>query len=154
MRKRVYITSFILMIFDLITKFLVINFLSFKEVIPNFFNIYLTYNTGAAFSILKNNQILLILISVLVLCYIIKYVIPKIESNIEYISISMICGGILGNLFDRVYNGYVVDFISLNIFSYRFPVFNMADILITCGAILLIIILIRSDKNANNIKRK
>ena len=85
-----------------------------------------------------------------VLFYIIKYMIPKITTNIEYISISMIIGGTLGNLFDRVYHNYVIDFISLNIFGYNFPVFNFADILITCGAIILIIILIRSDKSANN----
>jgi signal peptidase II len=76
--------------------------------------------------------------------------IPKITTNMEYISISMIIGGTLGNLFDRVYHNYVIDFISLNIFGYNFPVFNFADILITCGAIILIIILIRSDKSANN----
>ena len=80
--------------------------------------------------------------------------IPKVRSNMEYISISMIIGGTLGNLFDRIYHNYVIDFISLNIFGYNFPVFNFADILITCGAIFLIIILIGSDKSANNIRKK
>ena len=154
MQKKIYITSFILMLIDLLTKYLVSNYLTFKEVIPNFFNIYLTHNNGAAFSILKDNQILLIIISILVLFYIIKYMIPKITTNMEYISISMIIGGTLGNLFDRIYHNYVIDFISLKIFKYNFPVFNLADILITCGAIILIIILIRSDKSANNLGQK
>ena len=82
MQKKIYITSFILMLIDLLTKYLVSNYLTFKEVIPNFFNIYLIHNNGAAFSILKNNQILLIIISILVLFYIIKYMIPKITTNI------------------------------------------------------------------------
>lgn len=154
MQKKIYITSLILMLIDLLTKYLVSNYLTFKEIIPNFFNIYLTHNSGAAFSILKNSQILLIIISIFVLFYMIKYIIPKVTSNMEYISISMIIGGTLGNLFDRIYNNYVIDFISLNIFGYNFPVFNFADILITCGAIILIIILIGSEKSANNIRKK
>ena len=154
MQKKIYITSLILMLIDLLTKYLVSNYLTFKEIIPDFFNIYLTHNNGAAFSILKNSQIILIIISIFVLFYIIKYMIPKVTSNMEYISISMIIGGTLGNLFDRIYNNYVIDFISLNIFGYNFPVFNFADILITCGAIFLIIILIGSDKSANNIRKK
>ena len=108
------------MLIDLLTKYLVSNYLTFKEIIPDFFNIYLTHNSGAAFSILKNSQIILIIISIFVLFYIIKYMIPKVRSNMEYISISMIIGGTLGNLFDRIYNNYVIDFISLNIFEYNF----------------------------------
>ena len=60
-------------------------------------------------------------------------------------------GGILGNLFDRLFYKEVIDYLSFNFFGYSFPVFNLADIGITVGAVLLIITLLLEEKN---IKKK
>ena len=65
----------------------------------------------------------------------------------------MLLGGILGNLSDRILFGYVKDFISLYIFGYSFPVFNIADICIVVGVIILIISILRGeDKNGSSSK--
>lgn len=154
MRKKIYTTATILCIIDLIIKQLITNYLPVKEIIPNIFSIFLTHNTGAAFSILNNNQIILILIAVIILIIIDKKIIPKATTKLETLSISMIIGGALGNLIDRIINNYVIDYLSFNIFGYHFPVFNFADILITIGAILLAIQLLKGDENENNTRKK
>ena len=59
-------------------------------------------------------------------------------------------GGIIGNLFDRIIYGAVVDYLSFTIFNYNFPVFNMADIGITVGAVLLIVDLLIEEINLKN----
>ena len=76
------------------------------------------------------------------------------NNRLNNFTFGILFGGIIGNLFVRVLYGMVRDFIDINIFGYNFPVFNFADILITCGAIILIIILIGSEKSANNIRKK
>ena len=68
------------------------------------------------------------------------------------IGISMLIGGILGNLFDRVFYGKVIDFLSFNIFGFMFPVFNLADTFICVGVGLLIIEFLRGDRDGNKSK--
>ena len=78
----------------------------------------------------------------------------KVKTKLEIISYSMFLGGILGNLFDRVFYKEVIDFISFNLFGYKFPIFNLADSFIVIGAIIFIIIMIKGDRNENRSKRK
>ena len=66
---------------------------------------------------------------------------------------SMLIGGILGNLIDRIIRGYVIDYLDFNIIGYNFPIFNLADIAIVISAFLLIINMSRGDKNAKNKNR-
>lgn len=153
----IILLSIILLTLDQISKILVIKLLSFKEpitIIKNFF--YLTYiqNKGAAFSILTGERILLILISIIIIIYLINYIKKnKPQTKLDYISISLVIGGALGNLIDRIIRGSVVDFLDFHIFSYNFPVFNLADTFITIGVILLIINLNRKEqKDGNNRK--
>jgi signal peptidase II len=117
------------------------------KLIPNFFSLYYLKNTGAAFSILGNKTILLILVSIFCLI-IIKNSIKKLKrtNTLNIISLGIMTGGIIGNLFDRVLYKSVIDYLSFNIFNYSFPVFNLADIGITVGAILLIIDLMIEEK--------
>ena len=74
------------------------------------------------------------------------------------LAFGMILGGILGNLSDRIFFGYVIDFLNFKIINYNFPVFNLADTFIVVGVILLIIAIIKGeDKNgskSNGRKRK
>lgn len=135
--KKMYIVSLLVIIVDRITKIIVENLLDGKviDVIKNFF--YLTYvkNDGAAFSILENKAIFLALLGVAALAFIIYYVTRYNKNGIGYF---FLVGGIIGNLVDRIFFGYVIDFIGFNIFSYSFPIFNIADIFIVLGAIFII----------------
>ena len=116
------------------------------SIIPNFFSIQYLKNTGAAFSILENQTILLAITSIICISVIIYYL--KKEENLTtamYLSFGLVLGGILGNLIDRIVYQGVIDFLSFQIFNYNFPVFNIADIGITIGVLLLIIIYISRD---------
>lgn len=151
MKKNIYILSVISFILDQVVKYLVINFISYQDtiiVIPKLF--YLTYvkNTGGAFSILTDNTSFLSIIGLVCISVLIYYILKKEKFNsLEKIYLGLIIGGTLGNLVDRLLYGSVVDFIGLIFGDYYFPVFNIADICIVCGAILLIIDSLKGDKN-------
>lgn len=99
----------------------------------------LTGNSGAAFSMLPGRNILLIWASVIALGAILFFSEKISKDRCLSIFVGLIAGGILGNLYDRIVYGFVVDFIDLGIW----PVFNIADSCITIGAIGLAIILLR-----------
>ena len=67
------------------------------------------------------------------------------------VTFGFLIGGILGNLFDRIFRGYVVDYVSISLFGYSFPIFNLADVLITIGVILMIICSILDDKRKKQV---
>ena len=148
------IISIILLCIDQISKLLVVNLLTKTDsitIIKNFF--YLTYinNDGAAFSILVGKRIFLILIAVLVIVMLIRYIKKNnIQNKLELVSISLIIGGSLGNLMDRVIRGYVIDFLDFKIFNYNFPIFNLADTFIVIGVFLLFLKEIRKENNLDS----
>lgn len=139
----IIILSIIFLIIDQITKILVVNSLvpgENIEIIKNIFGIIYTNNTGAAFSILLGKRIFLIVVAVLIIGVLLYYIKRnKIEKKIDIIALSFIIGGSLGNLIDRIIRGYVIDFISIKIGNYNFPIFNVADALIVVGVILLLL---------------
>lgn len=148
-KNKVYLTSVIVLLIDQIAKLLIKTNMNLNEeisIIPNFFSIQYLKNTGAAFSILENQTILLAITSIICISVIIYYL--KKEENLTtamYLSFGLVLGGILGNLIDRIVYQGVIDFLSFQIFNYNFPVFNIADIGITIGVLLLIIIYISRD---------
>lgn len=148
-KNKVYLTSVIVLLIDQIVKLLIKTNMNLNEeisIIPNFFSIQYLKNTGAAFSILENQTILIAITSIICISLIIYYL--KKEENLTtamYLSFGMVLGGILGNLIDRIVYQGVIDFLSFQIFNYNFPVFNIADIGITIGVLLLIIIYISRD---------
>jgi signal peptidase II len=109
-----------------------------------YFDWYLTYNTGAAFSFLADAggwqrwlfTAIAIIMSVLIVQWIRK--LPA-EDTLAAISLSLILGGAIGNLIDRIYLGHVIDYIQIWLGAYPFPAFNIADAAISVGAILLIL---------------
>ena len=107
-------------------------------IIPNFISFEKVYNTGAAFGILNDYTIIITLISIIITLAIIIYlVIPRFQKNrFEMISFIFIIAGAIGNIYDRIFYSYVIDFIKLEFIN--FPVFNFADICINIGVILLI----------------
>jgi len=152
MKKRniIYLISIlILVIFDQVTKLLVVNNLSSGSdinIINNFLKFSYVENTGAAFGILNNNIIFLIGVSLLLIFYIIREI-KNNENKLYVFSMSIILSGALGNLIDRIFRGYVVDFISFTIFDVEMPLFNIADMLITFGVIILLFLIIRGEVN-------
>ena len=121
-----------------INKFMELN--TSINIIPNFFKLLYLRNTGAAFSILEDSTILLVIISVVFLVVLDLYIKKENKFNkLSIISLGMIMGGIIGNLMDRIIYHSVIDYLSFTIFKYNFPVFNLADIGITVGVVLLII---------------
>lgn len=142
MKKKIYWLALIFFIIDLISKQVVVKLIGLHEsvkVIPNFF--YLTYvqNEGAAFSIFQDQQILILLITVIALVLINKYLNNEKMPRIEGFSMAMITGGIFGNLFDRLAFGYVIDFFDFRFGKFNYPIFNMADIFIVVGVVMLAI---------------
>lgn len=142
--------SVIIFIIDQIIK-LFIGFLmqlnTSVTVLKNFFYISNVHNYGAAFSILYGNRIFLIIVSVLTLVLVYHFLLKNKKFSWMDISIySLLIGGILGNLFDRIMYGYVVDYLDFYIFNYNFPIFNLADICIVCSVALIIIDTLRGGK--------
>ena len=104
-----------------------------------------TKNYGAAWSILNNQRIVLILVSLIFLVALFVYSF-RFKSNIRNkIAFGLVFGGLLGNLLDRIIYGYVRDFISLQFGSYQYPIFNIADIAIVIGIIFIIIAIIKKE---------
>jgi len=129
-------TSFLSLCLDQLTKFLVIQTPLLEKIRGHFLQIVYTQNTGIAFSLPLEGTILII-ISILLLSlglYLaVHYLNLRLKST--QILIGLVLGGSLGNLIDRFIKGSVTDFITLG----NFPVFNLADIMITLGIFLLLL---------------
>jgi len=149
--KKILVIAFICTLVDQVIKNVLISVLSVGSsisVIDGFFSITILQNTGAAFSILSSNTLLLILISVLALNLIYFFLIRgKQLNNFEEIIYGILIGGIIGNLIDRVVHGSVIDYLDFNLFGYNFPVFNFADICIVISIILIIISICKGEKD-------
>lgn len=129
---------------DRITKSLALHYLTVYEPYPvmRFFNFTLVFNKGAAFSFLHSASgwqmwffgILSIVVSVGILIWLKRL---SYQQRWLSISLTLILGGALGNLFDRIYYGHVIDFIDWYVSYYHWPVFNIADSAVCVGAVML-----------------
>lgn len=108
-------------------------------VIKDFFYITYAENTGAAFSILRGQRWLFVLMALVACAAIVYHIIKHKPKSLEKFSLQLILAGAIGNVIDRVIYGYVIDFLDFYIFGYDFPVFNFADSFITVGAVLFIL---------------
>ncbi len=132
---------------DQLTKFWAADVLRNGEsikIIGNFLRFTYAENRGAAFSILQNQRIFFLVITVIMLIILgVIYFKNKNMSKLSKLSIAMIAGGATGNFIDRLRLGYVIDFIDVRFGSfYDFPVFNIADSVVVCGTILMIILIL------------
>lgn len=108
------------------------------KVFPGIFHFTLVFNNGTAFGLMKGFNAVFAVVSALAIAAIIFYVLTRKKIRLaEALALGMILGGALGNLFDRMRFGYVIDFLDFLIW----PVFNVADSAITIGIIILVIIL-------------
>jgi signal peptidase II len=137
--------SLIVIVLDQITKYAVTANFQYGEskVIFSWFNLVLAHNTGAAFSFLANasgwqREFFIVLTSVItaVLLWMLK---SNIGNRVLSTALALVIGGALGNLYDRVLHGYVVDFVQWHAAGYFWPAFNIADSAICLGATLLIL---------------
>ena len=127
---------------DLLTKNYALNHLIINHSlsINNFLNFTLAFNYGAAFSFLSDAGgwqrwffIAFSFIVIIVISYMMIY-----DDNSPYIAFSFVIGGALGNLNDRIIYGYVIDFIEVYYNTFYWPIFNIADVAISIGVILLL----------------
>ena len=120
-------------------------------VIKDFF--YLTYleNRGAAFGMLQNQRWLFIILTVVAVSFMIWYLI-KNKNTILRLSMAFLISGAAGNFIDRLFRGFVVDFLDFYPFGYDFPIFNFADICVNIGAFLLVYYVIFIYKEPANKK--
>ena len=133
-------------ILDLVSKSLFAKYFSSHieaiVVIPNFFEFVFVKNTGAAYGMFGGNTVILSIVSILFIVAFVIFDIYNHSNSWWYIlGIGFIISGAIGNLVDRLFLGYVRDFISLRLFSF---VFNLADLFITVGVICFAIYLIIS----------
>jgi signal peptidase II len=116
--------------------------------ITGFFNLVLAHNRGAAFSFLSDaggwQRTLFIGIAVLATAVIVAMLVRHPGERLFCAGLALILGGALGNLWDRIALGYVVDFLDFHAFGWHFWAFNLADSAITVGAGLLILDALRS----------
>lgn len=145
--------ALIVLILDLASKFWVESVLQFGEVIPitSFFNLVLTYNPGAAFSFLSDQpgwQRWFLSGIATIASLAIAYMLHKYRQERLFCwSLSLVLGGALGNLYDRITLGHVVDFLDFYISNYHWPAFNIADSAICIGAALLVYESFRGKKD-------
>ena len=119
----------------------------FVQSVLGLFQFRLVHNTGAAWGSFENWTPVIAAFSAIICIVILiaAFVYSNRANAIEMISLALVCAGGLGNLFDRVTQGYVVDFISTTFID--FPTFNIADVGVTCGMIILLIcVIIRTFK--------
>ena len=150
MNKKILIISLVVLFIDIITKY--VAYMCFQtpiSIISNIFRLSYAINTGAAWSMLSNHTILINMISIVILFIIYRYSRRFEVNNRNILAFSFIYGGILGNLLNRLFTSYVIDFIDIKIFNYDYPVFNIADSAIVIGIILLIVAIIKGEDNEN-----
>jgi len=135
----------LVIVLDQLSKLWVTHHFEFGEIyrIASVFELTLAHNTGAAFSFLSEaggmQRWLFTAIAIIASAWIV-WLLRKHQKQLLFSwSLSMILGGALGNLIDRISYGYVVDFLSFHWNEHYFPAFNLADSSITCGAFLLIL---------------
>ena len=142
----IFYLSLTIFIVDRLSKYLVL-YLSgggekFYFPITSFVDINLVWNKGIAFGLFSFNRGLVynIITSIIVVITLVVLLMAYRSSNIERIGYSMIFGGSLGNIFDRFYYNSVLDFIDLHINDIHWFIFNIADVFICSGVIILIIL--------------
>ena len=152
-RMKTITYSFYIILLDQVSKFLVLSVFDFersKSIIPYLLNFTLVKNKGAAFSLFSDSTnvltIISIIVSLILITIILKYP-PKSFWNL--LGLAYLLGGTIGNGIDRLFRGYVIDFIEL--VPINFPIFNLADVAINISLVCFLIDIIRTkDKKKAN----
>lgn len=147
MRKLYFAIAFGVLVLDRLTKWLVQERIPLHDtitIIPNFFRLTHVQNRGAAFGLFAESpsewRVLLLVLFSLVALSVVSAMLWKNSHAMTVTgwALALILGGALGNLWDRVVDGHVVDFLDFYLGSYHWPAFNVADSAIVAGALLLV----------------
>ena len=153
MRRKITIplTIGLLIILDQLVKWAIVSNIKLGEVkgfIPSIMSLTYLQNTGAAFSILENQQWLFTIITLLVIGGAIWYLIKNIKGSFWLISgLTLIIAGGLGNFIDRLRQGFVVDMFQFDFIN--FAVFNVADTYLTFGVLIMLLVIIKEETNGS-----
>jgi len=138
-----YIIAAVIILIDQVTKWLIVRNMKIGEnitVIENFFYITSHRNRGAAWGILEGQMWFFYIITAVVIVGLIYYIQKHTKENkVMGVALGFMLGGAIGNFIDRLFRKEVVDFINTYIFSYDFPIFNIADSALCIGVALLFI---------------
>ncbi|HUE95100.1 MAG TPA: signal peptidase II, partial [Longimicrobiaceae bacterium] len=141
---------------DQLTKYIALQLLppyQPVQVLGDFFRLTFIYNPGAAFGLHVGALSRYIFLTLTIACVIVLYVwfrATPVSDRLRLIAISLVTAGAVGNFIDRVRSSRgVIDFLDMGIGDLRWPVFNIADIGVTIGAVLLAISLWREDQEAD-----
>ena len=147
-----FVFSFFL---DIITKTFATQINGSITVIDNFFALTYVENKGAAWGLGSGHQWFFILVGLIFAVVLVGCI---LHLNLKYkslfYSISFLLAGTLGNCMDRIFNGYVIDFLDFTIFGYNFTVFNIADIYIVCSTFVILINILLIKEEDVFVKRK
>lgn len=156
MKRMFYIITLVVIAIDQLTKWIVVKNMDLYEqitVIKNFFWITSHRNSGAAWGILQGQMILFYLITVIVIAAIVYYLEKHAaHSKLLMIGLNFILGGAIGNFIDRLFRKEVVDFLDFDIFTYNYPIFNIADAALVIGVGFVIIATFLEDKKEKQVK--
>ena len=121
-------------------------------IIKDIFSFSYLENRGAAFGIFQNKVMVLSFLTIIVMLAMIFYLIKyRPSSKLLRFSVALILSGAMGNLFDRLYHKYVIDFIMFHYKDvYYFPTFNVADMMVVAGTAFLVLYLLKEDNNGKN----
>ena len=136
-----YLLAALLIIIDQITKWNIVqNFELYQEkvIVPGFFSLFYIQNEGAAWGIFQGKMVFFYLVTLIVVGYLVyMFQQEKNKTKLVGISFALILSGAIGNFIDRLLNGYVVDMFRLDFIN--FPIFNVADVCLTVGVVLMLI---------------
>ncbi len=141
-RRRVAAVLAVVLVLDRITKAVVAGAMQINQSVPvlgDWFRLTYIRNTGVAFGLFPGQRTSFIILSVAGLAAVGYYLARRApRDGREVLSLGLFIGGALGNLVDRVRFGEVIDFLDFGVRAHRFPVFNVADMGVTCGVALLV----------------
>jgi len=147
-----FATTLAVAVIDQATKALVVSRLalnSIHAIIPGFLNLVYFRNTGSAFGLLRGASSIktaLMVILTLTAIIVIAFIVRRTASVLQAFCLSLISGGAVGNLIDRLTSGSVVDFIDIHAGAYHWPAFNIADSAITTGVMASLVIMYIHEK--------
>lgn len=146
MKKKDGLFLLVIIVIDQISKYMIFNQAgdNFK-IIENFFYITKVKNSGAAWGAFAGKMWLFYIVSIVALYFLFKLYKQSLTKALYFrFAIVLMIGGTVGNFIDRIIFGYVRDFLNFYIFTYDYPVFNVADMALVVGVLLVVLFLIKN----------